>query len=125
MGKQMFMMKNESWPSVVSDDLAQSVGQKICERRRFTISEHECEFPQISCTILYEIISYARIALVLRNMSSENAHGCTQSAENGFGFDSLERYHKDGDGNCFLGQERRADGGIHATRDHSNIICVL
>jgi hypothetical protein len=30
-------------------------------------------------------------------MSSENAHGCTQNAENGFGFDFLERYHKDSD----------------------------
>jgi hypothetical protein len=26
-----------------------------------------------------------------------NAHGCTQIAENGFGFEFLERYHKDGD----------------------------
>jgi hypothetical protein len=25
------------------------------------------------------------------------------------------------DGNCFLGQERSADGGIHAARDHSSI----
>jgi hypothetical protein len=24
------------------------------------------------------------------------------------------------DGNCFLGQERGADGGIHATMDHNN-----
>jgi hypothetical protein len=30
-------------------------------------------------------------------MSFENAHGCPQNAENGFGFDFLERYHKDGD----------------------------
>jgi hypothetical protein len=29
------------------------------------------------------------------------------------------------DGNCFLGQERSADGGIHATRDHNNITSVL
>jgi hypothetical protein len=29
------------------------------------------------------------------------------------------------DGNCFLGQERSADGVIHATRDHSNIRSVL
>jgi hypothetical protein len=28
------------------------------------------------------------------------------------------------DGNCFLGQERSADGGIHATRDH-NVRSVL
>jgi hypothetical protein len=28
------------------------------------------------------------------------------------------------DGNCFLGEERSADGGIHAARDH-NVIHVL
>jgi hypothetical protein len=30
-------------------------------------------------------------------MGSENAHGCAHNAENGFGFDFLEQYHKDGD----------------------------
>jgi transposase len=34
-------------PSVVNDDLVQSVDQKICERWCFTISELSCEFPQI------------------------------------------------------------------------------
>jgi hypothetical protein len=29
------------------------------------------------------------------------------------------------DGNCFLGQERNADGGIHATRDHNNVRNIL
>jgi hypothetical protein len=29
------------------------------------------------------------------------------------------------DGNCFLGQERCADVGIHATRDHNNVISLL
>jgi hypothetical protein len=29
------------------------------------------------------------------------------------------------DGNCFLGQVRSADGGIHATRDHNNTRSVL
>jgi hypothetical protein len=29
------------------------------------------------------------------------------------------------DGNCFLGQERSADGEICATRDHNNIRSVL
>jgi hypothetical protein len=48
--------KRIGWPFVVSDDLVQSVAQKICERRRFTISEFSCEFPQISRTVLYEII---------------------------------------------------------------------
>jgi transposase len=37
-------------PSVVSDDLVEIVDQKICERRRFGISELSCGFPQISCT---------------------------------------------------------------------------
>jgi hypothetical protein len=35
-------------PSVMSDDLVQ--------RQRFTISKLQCEFSQISCTVLYEII---------------------------------------------------------------------
>jgi hypothetical protein len=38
-------------PPAWSDDLVQS------ERRRFTISELLCEFPQISRTVLYEIIT--------------------------------------------------------------------
>jgi hypothetical protein len=44
-------------PSVVSDDFIQSVDQKICERQHFTISKLLCEFPKISCTVLYEIIT--------------------------------------------------------------------
>jgi hypothetical protein len=43
--------------SVVSDDLDQSVDQEIYERWRFTISGLSCEFPQISRTVLYEIIT--------------------------------------------------------------------
>jgi hypothetical protein len=39
-------------PSVVSDDYFQNTDQTICERRRFTISELSCEYPQISRTIL-------------------------------------------------------------------------
>jgi hypothetical protein len=40
MGEQMFTMKSEvvGWSSVVSGDLVQSVDQKLCERRCFTIS---------------------------------------------------------------------------------------
>jgi hypothetical protein len=29
------------------------------------------------------------------------------------------------DGNCFLGQERSAEGGIHATRDRNNVRSAL
>jgi hypothetical protein len=57
--RKMFMMKSEvvGRPSVVSDDLVQSVDENICESRRFTISKVSCEFPQISLTILYQIIT--------------------------------------------------------------------
>jgi hypothetical protein len=41
----------------VSDDLVQNVDQKICEKECFTISELSCEFPEISYTVLYEIIT--------------------------------------------------------------------
>jgi hypothetical protein len=39
MGEQMFAMKSEvvGRSSVVSDDIVQSVHQKICEKLRFTI----------------------------------------------------------------------------------------
>jgi hypothetical protein len=29
------------------------------------------------------------------------------------------------DGNCFLGQQRSADGGVHAKRDQNNIRSIL
>jgi hypothetical protein len=38
-------------------DLVQSADQIVCETWRFTISELSCEFPQISRTVLYKIIS--------------------------------------------------------------------
>jgi hypothetical protein len=41
----------------VSGDLVQSVDQEICEWWHFTISEISGEFPQISRTLLYEIIT--------------------------------------------------------------------
>jgi hypothetical protein len=47
---------DEGWggqPSVMSNDRVEGVAKKICERRCFTISELLCEFPQISCTVLY------------------------------------------------------------------------
>jgi hypothetical protein len=39
-------------------------------------------------------------------------------------FKQTSAYQK-ADGSCFLGQERSADGGIHAARDHNNIRNVL
>jgi hypothetical protein len=42
----------------VSDDLVQSVDQKVCEKQRFIISELLCEFPQTSRILLYDIIIF-------------------------------------------------------------------
>jgi hypothetical protein len=49
-------------PSVGGYDLIQSVAYKICERWCFTVSEISCEFPQMSCTVLYKIITVEDIA---------------------------------------------------------------
>jgi hypothetical protein len=73
--------ERNGWVSVVSD-LVQSIDQKFFERQHFTISEVSCEFPQISRTVFYKIIT-----VTLGCQVSESAHRCTQNAENSFGFD--------------------------------------
>jgi hypothetical protein len=111
MGKQIFPTKSEvvGRPSVVSDDLFQSVGQKICERRRFTISEVFCEFPQISLTVLCKIITvmidYHKFCArrVPKTLTGEHK---TQRMASVLNF--LQRYHKDG--NKFLHQIVRVAG---------------
>jgi hypothetical protein len=57
--KGMSQMKHEvlAWPSVVCDDLVQSVDQIICGIWHFKMSEHSWEFPQIWHIILYDIIT--------------------------------------------------------------------
>jgi hypothetical protein len=90
MGEQIFTMKCGvvGWPSIVSNDLVQSVEEKNCERWCFIISELSCESPQISCSVLCEIVTVRlRISQLLHNRDSENAHGRTQNADNGFGSD--------------------------------------
>jgi hypothetical protein len=44
-------------PSVVNEDLARAVEKKIQENRRFTISSPSLHFPQISRSLLHEIVS--------------------------------------------------------------------
>jgi hypothetical protein len=72
-------------------DLVQS------ERRGFTLSERSCELPQISRTVLHEIITVTLdYHKVCARWVPKNAHGCTQNAANGFGLNFYEGYHKDG-----------------------------
>lgn len=44
-------------PSIVTDDLVAKVDEKIHENRRFTIMKLSLCFPQISRTLLFEIVS--------------------------------------------------------------------
>jgi hypothetical protein len=60
-------IEHSGQPPAVSDDYVQNVDQKICRRECLTMSELSCEFLQISC-----------------KMDSENAHRCTQNADNCF-----------------------------------------
>jgi hypothetical protein len=57
--EQMFTMKREvvGRPSAVSDDFVQNVHQNMCERQRFIISKLSGKCPQISRTLLYDIIT--------------------------------------------------------------------
>ena len=44
-------------PSLVNDDLVRKVKERVREDRRFTISDLSLHFPQISRTLLYDIVS--------------------------------------------------------------------
>jgi len=44
-------------PFLVNDDLVRKVNERVRDERRFTISDLSLHFPQISRTVLYDIIS--------------------------------------------------------------------
>jgi len=44
-------------PSLVNDDLVRKGNERVRDDRRFTISDLSLHFPQISRTLLYEIVS--------------------------------------------------------------------
>jgi len=44
-------------PSLVNDDLVRKVNDRVRDDRRFTISDLSLHFPQISRTLLYDIVS--------------------------------------------------------------------
>ena len=44
-------------PSMIRDDLLQKVNEKVKMNRSFTISSLSEEFPQVSRSVLYEIVS--------------------------------------------------------------------
>jgi len=44
-------------PSLVNDDLVHKINKRLCDDRCFTISDMSLHFPQISRTLLYDIVS--------------------------------------------------------------------
>jgi hypothetical protein len=82
----------------VSNDLVQSVDQKISERQCFTISELLCEFPQISRAVLYEIITgrlgYQKFCATWVPKMLMGAYKMQRMAP---AFTFLEQYHKECD----------------------------
>jgi len=44
-------------PSLVNDDLVHKVNKRVLDDRCFTISDLSLHFPQISRTLLYDIVS--------------------------------------------------------------------
>ena len=44
-------------PSLVNDDLVRKGNERVCDDRRFTITDLSLHFPQISRTLLYDIVS--------------------------------------------------------------------
>jgi len=51
---------DEAWsgcPSLVNDDLVHKVNERVRDDRCFTISDLSLHFPQISRTLLYDIVS--------------------------------------------------------------------
>ncbi|KAG8291263.1 hypothetical protein J6590_064575 [Homalodisca vitripennis] len=58
MEERTFTMNNRSGrPSLVSDDLVNKVDEKTSENRRFTISELSHHFPEISRSLVHEIVT--------------------------------------------------------------------
>ena len=50
-------MRRSGRPSLVNDDLVRKVNERVRDDRRFTVSDLSLHFPQISRTLLYDIVS--------------------------------------------------------------------
>ena len=58
MGEQMFMtLRDQGDPLVITDTLKQKVKHNIRENRHFTISEVYEQCPEVSRTVVYEIVT--------------------------------------------------------------------
>ncbi|KAJ4450397.1 hypothetical protein ANN_01821 [Periplaneta americana] len=85
-------------PSLINDDRVELVRQCIMENRRFTITELSSHFPQISRSLLHEIVTkhllFKKVCArwVPRNLTPEHKMQCLGAA-----LTFLQRYHDDSD----------------------------
>jgi len=62
-------------PSLVNDDLVRKVNERVCDDRCFTISDLSLHFPQISRTLLYDIVSsHFGLLESVCTMGAQDAH---------------------------------------------------
>jgi hypothetical protein len=81
-------------PSVVSDDIVQSVDQEVCERQCFTIPSLLCKFQEISLTVLYKIIT---VRLDNHDLCTRWVLKMVKKQRMALHSRFLEQYHIDGD----------------------------
>jgi len=86
-------------PSLVNDDLVHNVNERVHDDRCFTISDLSLHFPQISRTLLYDIVSshlgYQKVCArwVPKMVTEEHKKQCVACA-----LTFLMYYHKEGNG---------------------------
>ena len=66
-------------PSVITDDLVEKVNTTLSGNRCFTISELSLEFPQVPRSVIYDIVSEARVQKNVCQMGAENVNRRTQA----------------------------------------------
>ncbi|PNF39521.1 Protein DJ-1alpha [Cryptotermes secundus] len=90
--------KRSGWPSIITDDLVELVRERIMENRRVTIAELSSHVPQISRSLLHEIVMehllFRKLCArwVPKQLTPEHK---TKRMESALTF--LQRYHDDGD----------------------------
>ena len=66
-------------PSLVNADLVHKVNERVCEDRRYTISDLSLPFPLISRALLYDIVI---VIWVIRKRVHDGCPRCSQSTKN-------------------------------------------
>ncbi|PNF19635.1 hypothetical protein B7P43_G01081 [Cryptotermes secundus] len=90
--------KRSGQPSIITDDLVELVREHVMENRRVTIAELSSHVPQISCTLLHEIVMEHLLFRKLcprwvpKQLTPEHKTKCMESA-----FTFLQWYRDDGD----------------------------